>query len=238
MAQQCKSIRRKSIRHKNRTTLKRGGVIESKSEPKKAKKTSSIVYFPRTGKRTDDDEWEDDFKRLNSDEYKARNERVRKQHQLDKHMLRIPGIIRTYGAREIKLNDYDEPDIVLRYNTNRYYFKILDIPLEKAHSITNEELNEKYNKIIKHPLFHEGLQKFVFDAKNKLYSNKVRQNSLSKISSQEYQLNLNKDAENLARYMRNDKDLPKNFFPSSQPRVYNPKISLEYDPSQSQSQSQ
>ena len=47
MAQQRKSIRRKSLRHKNRTTLKRGGVKE------KTKNTEKITnYFNRqkTGK--------------------------------------------------------------------------------------------------------------------------------------------------------------------------------------------
>ena len=43
MAQQRKSLRRKSLRHKNRTTLKRGGVIE--------KKRKIPDYF--TGKKPD-----------------------------------------------------------------------------------------------------------------------------------------------------------------------------------------
>jgi hypothetical protein len=49
MAQQRKSIRRKSLRHKNRTTLKRGGGKGTTSNSKKAKKITNYFNRQKTG---------------------------------------------------------------------------------------------------------------------------------------------------------------------------------------------
>ena len=215
MAHRCKSIRHKSIRHKNRTTLKRGGVPDSKRESKKAEKTShkiepsSIVYFPRTGKYTHDDdetddEFEKEFKYLNSKENKTRIKRVHEQYQkeqLDKHMLLIPGIIQNYGARDENLNIENNPYIILTNPNNQYYFDILGIPLKEACSISNAKLKAKYEDIINHIHLHSGLKKFVDDARHKLYSQRVRISYANEIPWQKHQLKVREHKESITRFM-------------------------------------
>ena len=198
MAQQRKSLRRKSLRHKNRTTLKRGGGKGTKSKSVKAAKTShknepsSIVYFPRTGKRIHDDDETDDelgkeIKHQNSEENKARIKRYQ-QEQLDKHMFRIPGIIQTYGAEDIYWNIPNRKYIVLTNQNNQYYFDLLGISLKEACSITNQEVDAKYEDIINHDLLDSRLKKFVVDAKEKLRLKKERISYANEIPWQEYQL--------------------------------------------------
>jgi hypothetical protein len=67
MAQRRKSIRHKSLRRNNRTTLKRGG-MEKTNKPVKTEKTSQKneqVHYPRTN-----EQWEAEFIRLHSPSFK------------------------------------------------------------------------------------------------------------------------------------------------------------------------
>ena len=228
MAQQRKSLRHKSLRHKNPTTLKRGGlkrggVKDTKSKSVKAEKAShnnepsSIVYFPRTSEHThndDDDEWEKEFKHLKSKANKARIERVHKQEQLDKHIYRIPEIMQNYQA---KLVDWD---IELGRPNNQYYFDILGIPLEKACSITDVEVNAKYQDIIKHELLHEYYKKFILDAKEKLRLQNMRIFYANEIPRQEYDLKVREYKQSKIIFMNN----PNIYSILPKPPTYEPKI--------------
>jgi hypothetical protein len=182
-----------------------------KSKPSHKNEPPSIVNFPRTGKHTDDDdEWENDFRRITSHTYKENLERAQKQYQkeqLDKHMRLIPGIIQTYGARDENSRIPNNPYIVLTNPDNQYYFDILGIPLEEACSINDTQLIAKYENIINHNhnhnhlLLHPELEKFVHDAKEKLRLRRMRISYANEIPWQKHQLEVKKHEEIKERFM-------------------------------------
>jgi hypothetical protein len=217
-----KSLRRKSLRRNNRTTLKRGdlkrgGVTPDVSTASKKRSYSQIdpssdeASFPRT-----EEQWDKAFKYEKSLANRERTERVSqasRKEKLDKHMRRIPEIIHTYGARDIQDNVRNGPYITLTKPNNQYYFDILGIPLKRACSISNAELKAKYEDIINHNHLHKGLQKFVDDAKNKLYNQDLRKHFANDIPWQEHQLKVREYEKNQAKFLSNPGSFPEGFFP-------------------------
>jgi hypothetical protein len=202
--------------------LKRGGVTPDISTASKKRSYSQIepssdeASFPRT-----EEQWDKAFKYEKSLANRERTERVsqasRKEkldkHMLDKHMRRIPEIIRTYGARDENYNNPDNPYIILTKPNNQYYFDILGIPLKRACSISNAELKAKYEDIINHNHLHKGLQKFVDDAKNKLYNQDLRKHFANDIPWQEHQLKVREYEKNQAKFLSNPGSFQEGFFP-------------------------